>query len=342
MTTSAGELPPATARRLLGVPLLQKLVVADLAINVLAYLLMRSAPAEHGDEITLAVLFGTLALNAAMVYYALLPLRALETTAARVASGDLLARVPPSRFADRNIARIGATLNALLERLISDRARVQYLTAQVIEAADAERAHLARELHDSTAQSLSALEMLVTATWRETPSAGASEALHQRLAVMREIVTEALHEVRTLSHRVHPAALNHLGLADALRTLVRRTLEQSGVKGTVEARVDAPVSPRVASVVYRVAQEALANALRHGRPGEVKVRLSVDGAEAVLVVADDGAGFDVREAESRRSGMGLFVMRERLVLVDGDLTIESRPGKGTVVRAVAPNAAGGG
>lgn len=328
---------PGGVRGLFKVPLLQKLVAVDLVINVVAFLVMRSASEQWADEIMVASLLSTLLLNAVLVYWSLLPLRALEMTAARVAGGDLRARVPTSRLADRNVARIGITLNALLDRLLADQARVRYLSAQAIGAADAERAHLARELHDSTAQSLSAVEMLLTATWQETPATGAGAPLRERLGTMREVVTEALREVRTLSHRVHPSALEHLGLAAALEMLARRTLEQTGVRSTVEARVEAPVSPRVASVLYRVAQEAIGNALRHGRPETVSVRLAVDARTARLAVRDDGTGFNVGQAESERSGMGLFMMRERLVLVEGELAIESGVGRGTTVHAVAPN-----
>jgi signal transduction histidine kinase len=328
---------PLGARGLFRVPLLQKLVVADLVINIAAYVIMRGASQEYADEIMLASLMLTLSLNAVLVYWSLLPLRMLQITADQVASGDLSARVPPSRWADRNIARIGITLNALLDRLLADQARVRYLSAQAIGAADAERAHLARELHDSTAQSLSAVEMLLTATWQETPATGAGAGLRERLGTMREVVTEALHEVRTLSHNVHPSALEHLGLAAALEALARRTIEQSGVRSTVESRVDAPISPRVASVLYRVAQEAMGNALRHACAREVSVRLEVDGDHARLTIRDDGLGFDVRQAESARTGMGLFMMRERLVLVSGDLSIRSEMGRGTTIQAVAPN-----
>ena len=324
-------------RGLSRVPLLQKLVVADLVINILAFLVMRNAPVRFADEIMVASLLVTLLLNAVLVYWSLLPLRALEMTAERVAGGDLSARVPRARLADRNVARIGTTFNALLDRLLADQARVRYLSAQAIGAADAERAHLARELHDSTAQSLSAVEMLLAATLQETPATGPSAALHERLSTMREVVTEAVREVRTLSHRVHPSALEHLGLAAALDTLVRRTLLPAGVRGKVESRVDAPISPLVASVMYRVAQEAIGNALRHGSPASVGVKLEVDGSTARLTIRDDGGGFDVARAESARTGMGLFVMRERLVLIEGELGIESAAGRGTVVSAVAPN-----
>nr|WP_240979118.1 sensor histidine kinase [Longimicrobium terrae] len=258
-------------------------------------------------------------------------------TAGRVAAGDLAARVSFSRLADRNVSRIGTTINSLLDQLLADQARVRYLTAQVIGAADAERARLARELHDSTAQSLSAVEMLLTATWNDTGPDAPKGVLRERIGVMREVVTDALREVRTMSHRVHPSALEHLPLETALEVLARRTLEQTGVHSEMEARVHAPLSPRVASVLYRVAQEAIGNALRHGRPETVSVRLEVDYTRARLTIHDDGGGFDVARAESARTGMGLFVMRERLVLVNGELGIESGIGRGTTVRAVAPN-----
>ena len=328
---------PGGMRELSRVPLLPKLIVADLLINILAFLAMRNAPVQYADEIMVASLLITLILNGVLVYWSLLPLRALEMTAARVAAGDLSARVPSTRLADRNVTRIGITFNALLDRLLADQARVRYLSAQAIGAADAERAHLARELHDSTAQSLSAVEMLLAATLQETPATGASAALHERLGTMRDVVTEAVREVRTLSHRVHPSALEHLGLDAALDTLARRTLAPAGVLNRVEKRVDAPVSPLVASVLYRVAQEAVGNAVRHGAPTTVTLRLEVDARTARLTVRDDGAGFDVARAEQARTGMGLFLMRERLVLVEGELAIESTPGRGTTVRAVAPN-----
>lgn len=323
---------------LLKLPLLQKLVFADVLINAPAFLAMRLPMGPHADHIMVITLMVTLLLNAALVYGSLLPLRALEGTAARVARGDLSARVPATRLADRNVARIGVTLNALLDRLLADQSRVRHLSAQAIGAADAERAHLARELHDSTAQSLSAVDMLLTATWQDLPEEAGNAALRGRLGLMRDVVAEALREVRTLSHRVHPLALEHLGLETALGTLAKRLIQSSGVPCSVEAHLACPVSRPVASVLYRVAQEAMGNALRHGRPQALSVTLTVDEASARLTIRDDGQGFDLQQTESDRSGMGLFMMRERLMLVQGTLTIHSRIGQGTTVLAIAPNA----
>jgi signal transduction histidine kinase len=325
--------PDGWRQRLLDVPLLIKLVAADLVINVLAFIVMREARYQYADEIMVASLLVTMALNTTLVYWALLPLRALESTARRVSAGDLAARVPAAATADRDISRIGATLNTLLDNVTADRLRLRALAAEVISAGDQERAHIARELHDSTAQQLSALEMLVTSSLREVPTG----PLHERLGVMREIVIESLAEVRTLSHNVHPRVLDDLGLVAALEFLARRTREQSGVDTRVVADVRGTLAGPVASVFYRVAQEALRNAVRHGAPSDVRVGLvALDGASAVLEVTDDGEGFDLKEAERSRDGMGLFVMRERVALIDGRLEVVSLPGTGTTVRAWAP------
>ena len=328
-----GGLPQGPlARSLLGAPLLTKLVITDLALNVAAFAAVTKTPPQYAGEITVVALLATLVVNAALVYWALLPLRALEATAQRVSAGDIEARVPRSRLADRNFVRIGHTLNGLLDHVTADRVRMRHLASQVISAGDQERAHIARELHDSTAQSLSALEMLVTASVRETPTG----PLHERLGVMREIVTETLAEVRTLSHNVHPRVLDDLGLVSALEFLARRTREGSGVAVRVMSDVEAAIPAPVESVLYRVAQEAVRNAVRHGRPRDLRVTVSADAREARLEVEDDGVGFDVAAAEGERKGMGIFLMRERLALIDGRLDLASRPGEGTRVRATAP------
>jgi signal transduction histidine kinase len=327
------EAPPeGLARSFLGAPLLTKLVVTDLALNFIAFVVVRDAPVEYAGEITMAALLATLVVNAALVYWALLPLRELEATAERVSAGDLGARVPRSRLADRNFVRIGNTLNQLLDHLTADRVRMRHLASQVISAGDQERAHIARELHDSTAQSLSALEMLVATSARETPPG----PLHERLGVMRGIVVEALTEVRTLSHNVHPRVLDDLGLVSALEFLARRTREGSGVAVRVSSDVTAAVPAAVASVLYRVAQEAVRNAVRHAGARDLHIALAANRREARLEVVDDGAGFDVAAADAARAGMGLFLMRERLALIDGHLDVVSRPGRGTTVRATAP------
>lgn len=322
----------------LGFPLAGKLAGANMLIAVAA---LATTMALHGsaphDRETLAVLglslAGSLAVNLALVTVALRPLRILESTAARVRQGDLDARASASPLADRTVRRVGGAINLLLDELVADRARARRLAAEVIRAGDDERARLARELHDSTAQTLSAVVMQLATTIRNVQP----PELAARLETIRGAVVDALEEVRVLSHTVHPRVLDDLGLSAALRHLGR---EMEG-RAEVPIAVDAPptaseLPPASASVLYRVAQEAITNALRHGAPTAVAVRLRVDAGAATVEVTDDGEGFEAGDATRTGSGLGIFSMRERVALVDGVFDLVSLPGKGTRVRATVP------
>jgi signal transduction histidine kinase len=318
--------------RFLSTPLIGKLVIADLLINMVALVVVQRAPQETSTEILVVSFLVTLVLNGLLVYWALLPLRTLEETARRVSRGNLGARFTAPVMGDRNIARIGATFNDLLDSLTADRARVRHLASQVISAGDAERAHIARELHDSTAQALTALEMILTSALRD-PAHGTTT---ERIRTMRDITTQALGEVRTLSHNVHPRVLDDLGLVPALEHLARRTREQSPLAVWVASDERQAAPAPVASVLYRVAQSALNNVARHAQATEVHITVASDALQASMEIVDNGAGFDVDAAERGRSGMGLFIMRERLGLVGGELIVSSGPGRGTSVLATVP------
>lgn len=326
----------ALAERALQVPLLGKLAGANLLIVVAALVGVvaerRSALPGTAVSILGMALGLSLIVNLVLVYVALRPLSDLEAAARRVSAGDTEARVASSILADRDMARVGVTLNALLDRLTEDRARVRRLAAQVISVQDEERARVARELHDSTAQILAAIMLQLGVAARES----SSPALDARIAILRELAAEALEEVRSLSHMMHPRVLDDLGLAPALEWIARQTRDKESFDVEVFAE-DGPAIPApLASVLYRVAQEALRNATRHASASRVEIFLRRPPGKATLEVTDDGRGFDVRRAEERRPGMGLFSMRERVGLVNGALTVESTPGRGTQVVATVP------
>lgn len=324
---------PTWPQRVLRLPLLWKLVFLDLLITLSAFGIVRGAPPEQSDDITIMAFILTLAVNAGLVYIALLPLRRLEEVAARVARGVLDARVSASPLADKDMARIGETFNQLLDTLIEDRARVRALAGQVIRAGDQERASIARELHDSTAQALGALDLLLTAAIRE----GLDPATAERLRVMQTIVDETWRDVRALSHTIHPRVLDDLGLPAALEWLARLTRDQADIEIKVSADAKGAALPlSAASVLYRVAQESVRNAVRHANPRQISITLWADPAATRLTVSDDGHGFDMAAAAKARSGMGIFIMRERIELVDGRLEISSQPGYGTSIRAAVP------
>ncbi|MDB4899396.1 MAG: histidine kinase dimerization and phosphoacceptor region, partial [Gemmatimonadetes bacterium] len=237
--------------RVLSVPLLGKLAGANLLIVVAALIGVAAERRLHVPGSVVSILGVTLALslsvNLVLVYVALRPLSDLEQAAARVSAGDLEARVAPSVLADRDMARVGTTLNALLDRLTEDRARARQLATQVISAQDEERARVARELHDSTAQILTAVMLQLGAAARESTS----EPLSARIATLRELAAEALEEVRSMSHTMHPRLLDDLGLAAALQWLGRQTRAQEPLDVRVVVDEGGPLIPADrASVLY--------------------------------------------------------------------------------------------
>jgi len=318
-------------------PLVLKLVGANLAI---ALATGAAAMATHGstlaDRRIVTLLVGALIVaqivNSVLVIIALRPIRALEDAAARVVSGDTTARVPFSPLADRNVERTGRALNQLLDDLMEERDRLRRMAAKVIRAQDEERSRIARELHDATAQTMAGVMLQLSVAERSCTD----EELKGSLQDIRQTATQALEEVRTLSHAIYPRVLEDLGLRAALDWLARRTRETSGLDVGVTLRGAGSVPATIAAALYRVAQEALLNAARHASATTVELRLDVEPRYVTLEVEDDGIGFLARDAEARRPGMGLFSMRERIALVDGVLDIDSAPGSGCCIRAHIP------
>lgn len=320
--------------RALRVPLVMKLIGAHLlslglVVGALFALVgvRPTALLVAGVAIFATILFGILAA------VALLPLRDIEAVASRVWRGDFGARVDNSPVADRNIKRIGNTFNLLLDGLIADRSRVQTLASSIIDAGDRERAHLARELHDSTAQQLAALVLQLSAAARDA----SDPTLKERIEQMRDQASATLEEVRLLSHTVHPRVLDDLGLVAALKKLGREASTAGGVQIDVLSDINGAVVPSTtAAVLYRVAQSAVHNVLKHASADRVELRLTTRGGSIQLDVIDDGRGFDVLEAQRRRPGMGLFTMRERVALAGGRFEVHSTPGVGTRISAEVP------
>ena len=340
--TSSGGVAAATPRRwlrsLLGVPLFVKLLGANgvVILSALAALWLTGWTDDGGNSgvviLCVALAAGTV-INILLVRLALRPLGALEATAERVWRGDLEARVPASPLADVNIARIGLVTNRLLDRLSDDRERMRQLASKVISAQDEERARVARELHDSAAQTLAALNLQLSAAARDSRDPDLAE----RLNLVRKHAGDVLEEIRAISRDMHPRVLDDLGLPAALAHLGRQMGDRTDMVVEVESdAVDADLRPAVAATLYRVAQEAIGNAIRHSNGRSVDVRLETRPGGLRLVVEDDGTGFDVARAELERPGMGLFSMRERVALVDGTLQIDAVRGRGTRVTATVP------
>lgn len=322
---------PSIRLAALRVPLAAKLVGANLL--VVAVLFGAWAVAGNPVNSALVITLATVVLvHLALVAAALRPIRDLEVVAGRVWRGDYGARVDRSTLADNEVLRVGSMFNILLDGLASDRAHMRRLAAQVIDAGDQERAAIAHELHDSTAQDLAALQFQLAAAARDA----SDPRLGERLDRARDSAQHILEQVCRLSYAMHPGVLDDLGLDAALRKLARDSAAETGADFDVKVDAAAARMPHnVERVLYRVAEEAIRNIARHA--SATRVRISLSGSPiATLEVHDDGRGFDVARVDRLRLGTGLPSMRERLALVDGWLEINTALGGGTTVAAMVP------
>lgn len=222
-----------------------------------------------------------------------------------------------------------------------ERLRGQLLT-RVMGAQEEERRRIARELHDSVGQSLTALMLRIDLALQMVPEE--AEELTDRLRKLRGLAEATLEDVRRITYDLRPAVLDDLSLAAAVVWYARTHLEPAGVTVVAETDgcTDVRLPPAIETAIFRVAQEAITNVLRHAQATRVQVSIRCRGDEqrraVELVVADNGRGFAVSEVMGRRDRppLGLAGMQERMELVGGRLTITSRPGQGTRVEVRVP------
>jgi len=212
------------------------------------------------------------------------------------------------------------------------------LLRRVISAQEEERKRIARELHDETGQALTSL--LVTLRLMEQ-AATLSEA-QALVARMQEVVGQTLDEIRNLALELRPAVLDDLGLMPALARYAQSCRSRFGLEvGFVSTGLDASfrLPLEVETTLYRIAQEALTNVARHAGATCASILLERRGRTAVLMVEDDGRGFEPMHSSAQtqpHGRLGLYGMEERASLIGGRLTVESRPGLGTTVLVEVP------
>jgi signal transduction histidine kinase len=331
----------ATARTgltgILRVPLLGKIIGANLVL-ALAAIVGHAVFPDTSMATQLGIVLGlSFVVSSVLAWIALRPLAQLEHVAERVSQGDFAARVSDSPIADRNIARLSTTVNRLLERVESDRARIQYLAGRSVRARDIERDTIARELRDSLAQMVAAIGMQVSAARGMTDDS----PLTEQLDLTRDLVQQLGDEMRSVAETLYPGTLGEFGLLNALSALGRITSRRSNVRVDFEAGpFDALLSPAAAAALYRVAEEALRNIAQHASATCARMTLRAGVDFVLLEIEDDGRGIDLRLNDPMQAGLGLFSARAVLALVEGELQISSAPGKGTRVLARAPKATG--
>jgi PAS domain S-box-containing protein len=219
------------------------------------------------------------------------------------------------------------------DRLRANQQELRRLAGRLLETQESERRRVARELHDDINQGLALLAVEIDILARSPPDSAAT--VTDRLRELSARARDLSSSVHDLSHQLHPSTLEQLGLVAAVRELCRDVGHGHGLEVKFTHFPDpGPLSPAAALCLYRIAQEALRNVVKHSGAGHAAVELSASEVQVRLRVADDGAGFDPTVAH----GLGLVSMQERLNLVGGRLAIDSRPAAGTRIDAIVPAA----
>ena len=232
---------------------------------------------------------------------------------------------------DGSLLRRGAAVDITKLKLAQESAHE--LSRKLMNAQEKERARLARELHDDLSQSLALLSIQLHSIASEN---GGKERFSSQLGNITYQIDRLSSDVHRISHQLHPAKLEQLGLVSALRGFCREIGTAHEIKIDFhDENIPSMLPNDVSLCLYRVAQESLHNVVKHSGASNVTVDLAYADGEVRLSIADNGSGFDVTEQE-KREGIGLISMKERLRVVDGGVTIDSTVGAGTKVVVTVP------
>ena len=203
------------------------------------------------------------------------------------------------------------------------------MSRKLIESQEQERARIGRELHDDITQRLAMLALGLQQL-QDNPS-----EIQSRLEELRKQTTELLNDVQALSHELHSSTLEYLGVVGGMKSWCKEFGERQGMELHFNSDVRSPLPFEIGLSLFRVLQEALHNAVKHSRVKRVEVQLVESHDEIQLTIRDAGAGFNV-EAAKRSGGLGLTSMQERIRLMNGTMTVESKPMQGTTIHARLP------
>ena len=220
------------------------------------------------------------------------------------------------------------------EKLHHSHNQIRDLLGRLIDAQEAERRRMSRELHDDLSQRVATLSVSISRLKKKLPMSEAELALE--LDVLRGHIDNLTNEIRSLSHQLHPAVLEHLGLVTALESFIQSFRNEEQIEVILNADTGEVRIPFQTSIcIYRVAVEALRNVARHSAASSAQVSLKCFDNVIELRVSDAGKGFHVETAR-HGDGLGLVSIEERLRLLQGSCEIKSMPQHGTTIIARAP------
>lgn len=261
------------------------------------------------------------------------PLLVLTRAAERITGGDLAEPIPP--LPDDEVGRLGRSLETMRARLERDDRRAELLK-RFLSAQEGERMRIARELHDETCQTISALSFRLESALGELPEGGT----RARLEEVKGLAGRALDDLHRVIFDLRPSVLDDLGLLAAVRWYAARHLEPLGITVKCEFEdVESRVPHEVSTAVFRIVQEALLNVARHAGAEDVLVQIGAGEKALLIEIEDDGKGFDPKSVVApfeMGRGLGLLGMRERVEILGGKMSLDSSPGEGTHVAFEIP------
>jgi two-component system, NarL family, sensor histidine kinase UhpB len=271
-----------------------------------------------------AALFATMLGNWLVLRRRFKPLDELISAMEELDLGAPGQRAPASLRTDSSeVRRLGLAFERMIARLEAQRREAG---RAAIQAQERERRRIAQDLHDEVNQALTAVSLRLQASIER-----ASPQLRRELSETKRLATQAMEELLALARQLRPAVLDDHGLLPALHSQVRDFSEQTGIAATFNTRGTMPaLTPEQQLVIYRVTQEGLTNVAQHASAHRVDVELSFIG-RTVLRISDDGQGFNHLNGATRNGGLGVLGMRERALLIGGQLALWSAKGEGTRV-----------
>jgi two-component system sensor histidine kinase UhpB len=349
-----------TSRSWLGLPLFWRLLGVNLVVVlggavVGTWLTQRLVlngtftPVTHAVLVLAAVCLSA-GLSMLLLRETFRPIRSLREATQRFNAGDHSVRASVTPLTDPDVAGLVLDVNALWDRLEADATTIrektdqaERLAAQVIMAQEEERRRVARELHDEAGQALTAVIIGLERGLASMPEVYASDLPiqpRQLISNLRDLAAQTLDEVRKLALELRPSVLDDLGLVAALRQYVRSTEERSGLAAQLTIvgwdEGDPRLPAEVETALFRIAQEALTNAIRHARATNVQVRLRSTVGSVSLEVRDDGVGMAAVPAHEAGEHLGMFGMRERAKLLGGEFHAAPVSPRGTLIQVSIP------
>jgi two-component system sensor histidine kinase UhpB len=329
-------------------PIFNRVLVGNSVVIVVGAiggtLLTRHLATHTPEDLWLIVLFAglgillSLAVNYVILRSALGPLRELRGLVEKVQAGRRSIDVARFEAGDPDMESLASAIHMMLTRLEDHALRLRALSERALNAQEDERKRIARGLHDDTGQALSSLMISLEQIENALPKGSAD--LRARLESCRAVANRALEELRKLVYGLRPTMLDDLGLVPAIRWYARSSLEDARVQVSLdEGEAIGRLDPRLETALFRIAQEAVNNILRHAHASQVRIALCLDEGDVCLRVEDDGIGFDVGRIAAQavpERRLGLLGMKERVDLVGGRMVVDSSPGRGTRIEVRVP------